>query len=91
MAEYVQIEKPFLGQLGAPGWIVEEQRRGIIPSDPAKSLHTNFRELSHCERIRVSVPTSTPRLGDAYRLNDREISDLRGSLCSRAVDNRRPG
>ena len=44
MSEYFHVEKPFLDQLRALGWEVIAHRVGIIPSDPATSLRTGFRQ-----------------------------------------------
>ena len=44
MTEYSQVERPFLNQLSGLGWTVVDQGVGVIPSDPAKSLRTSFRE-----------------------------------------------
>lgn len=44
MSEYSQVERPFLDQLSGLGWTVVDQGVGVIPSDPAKSLRTSFRE-----------------------------------------------
>jgi type I restriction enzyme R subunit len=45
MSEYSFVEKPFLDQLAALGWTVIDQGPGI-PTEPAKSLRTSFREVS---------------------------------------------
>ena len=44
MRDYLHVEKPFLDQLEELGWMAIDQRQGMIPSDPAKSLHAGFRE-----------------------------------------------
>jgi len=44
MSEYQFVEKPLLNQLASMGWTVIEQPAGI-PTDPAKSLRTSFREV----------------------------------------------
>lgn len=44
MSEYLHVEKPVLDQLAALGWKVTDQGQGFIPTDPAKSLRTTFRE-----------------------------------------------
>ena len=44
MSEYEFVEKPFLDQLKALDWSVIDQGPDI-PSDPAKSLRTSFREV----------------------------------------------
>ena len=44
MSEYQFVEKPLLNQLASMNWTIVEQPTGI-PTDPAKSLRTNFREV----------------------------------------------
>ena len=44
MSEYKFVEKPFLDQLSALDWTVIDQGPDI-PSDPAKSLRTGFRQV----------------------------------------------
>ena len=44
MAEYVNIEKPFLDKLRQLGWQVIDQALGI-PQEPKKSLRENFKQV----------------------------------------------
>jgi type I restriction enzyme R subunit len=44
MSEYQFVEKPLLNQLASMNWTVIDQPAGI-PTDPAKSLRTSFREV----------------------------------------------
>ena len=44
MSEQSFVEKPFLDQLAALDWKVIDQGAGM-PTDPAKSLRTGFREV----------------------------------------------
>lgn len=44
MSEYTHVEKPFLDQLSALGWKVLDHGQATIPSAPATSLRTGFRE-----------------------------------------------
>ncbi len=44
MSEYQFVEKPLLNQLASMDWTVVEQSAGI-PTDPARSLRTSFREV----------------------------------------------
>lgn len=45
MSEYLNTEKPFLTQLQQLGWTVTNQPAGI-PTDPAKSERSTFREVT---------------------------------------------
>jgi type I restriction enzyme R subunit len=44
MAEYINVEKPFLDKLRQLGWQVIDQGLGV-PQEPAKSLRNNFKEV----------------------------------------------
>ena len=44
MAEYINVEKPFLDKLTLLGWKVVNQGQGI-PQEPEKSLRSNFKEV----------------------------------------------
>ena len=80
MSEYHFVEKPFLDQLRALGWQVIDQGHGAIPSDPAASLRTSFRQLVLPEVFRTallalnSLPDGTPWLAE------RQVSQLYDEL-----------
>jgi hypothetical protein len=65
MSEYLHVEKPFLDQLAALGWEVTDQGQGSIPSDPAKSLRTSFREWLLPEIFRDAVCAAKIPSGDS--------------------------
>ena len=44
MAEYINVEKPFLEKLQLLGWTVINQGQGI-PQEPIKSKRNNFRDV----------------------------------------------
>jgi type I restriction enzyme R subunit len=44
MAEYINVEKPFLDKLRQLGWQVIDQGIGV-PQEPAKSLRENFKQV----------------------------------------------
>ncbi|MDP2209236.1 MAG: HsdR family type I site-specific deoxyribonuclease [Bacteroidota bacterium] len=44
MAEYINVEKPFLDKLRQLGWQVIDQGLGV-PQEPEKSLRSNFKEV----------------------------------------------
>ena len=54
MSERLQVEVPFLTQLAALGWSVIDQGEGL-PSDPAISLRTSFREVALRETFHKAV------------------------------------
>ncbi len=80
MSEYRHIEKPFLEQLAALGWTVTDQGQGFIPSDPSKSLRTNFREWFLPEVFRDAVRAINLTLKGKPWLTDRQLDDLRDQI-----------
>jgi len=46
MAEYKNVEKPFLNKLKQIGWDIIDQGNYGIPKDPAVSLRTSFKEVT---------------------------------------------
>ncbi len=57
MSEYTFVEKRFLDQLRALGWQVIDQTEGgaSVPTDPARSLRADFRQLVLPQVFRASV------------------------------------
>jgi type I restriction enzyme R subunit len=80
MSEYLHVEKPFLDQLAALGWTVIDQGHGLIPSDPAKSLRTSFREVLLPEVFRSAVSALNRTSDGAPWLTSRQLDDLRDQL-----------
>nr|WP_093191591.1 type I restriction endonuclease [Thiocapsa sp. KS1] len=80
MSEYLHVEKPFLDQLAALGWKVIDQGQGIIPSDPAKSLRTSFREWFLPSVFRESVRAINLTPDGQPWLTDRQLDDLRDQI-----------
>ncbi|MGD0206763.1 MAG: HsdR family type I site-specific deoxyribonuclease [Verrucomicrobiota bacterium] len=74
MSEYFHVEKPFLDQLGALGWMVVDQGHGVIPSDPAASLRGTFREWLLPDVFHKTVRALNPWL------TDRQLDDLRDQI-----------
>lgn len=79
MSEYLHVEKPFLGQLADLGWKVVDQGQGI-PSDPAKSLRTGFREWFLPEVFRDAVRSINLTPEGKPWLTDRQLDDLRDQI-----------
>ncbi len=80
MSEYIYVEKPFLDQLDELGWTVIDQGVGIIPSDPAASLRTSFREWLLPEVFREAVRSiNRTDTGETW-LTDRQLDELRDQI-----------
>lgn len=80
MSEYLHVEKPFLDQLAALGWEITDQGHGLIPSDPAKSLRTSFRECLLPEIFRESVRAINVTPEGKPWLTDRQLDELRDQI-----------
>lgn len=86
MSERSFVEKPFLDQLASLGWNVVDQGTGV-PTDPAKSLRTSFREVILPGIFRESLHSinrtnSTGNGQDQPWLTDKQISDLADELLN---------
>lgn len=80
MSEYIHVESTFLEQLGALGWTVIDQGAGTIPSAPAASLRTSFREWLLPEVFRAAVRSiNTTDAGKPW-LADRQLDELRDQI-----------
>lgn len=80
MSEYTDVEQPFLKQLGNLGWTVVDQGQGFIPSDPLRSLRTNFREWFLPEVFREAVRSINLAADSKPWLTDRQLDDLRDQI-----------
>ena len=80
MSEYSEVEKPFLNQLESLGWTVIDQGCRMIPTDPAKSLRTSFREWLLPEVFRESVRAINRTDDGQPWLTDKQLDDLRDQL-----------
>ena len=80
MSEYLHVEKTFLDQLAELDWTVIDQGVGVIPSDPAQSLRTAFREWLLPKVFRSAVRAiNTTDDGKAW-LTDRQLDELRDQI-----------
>ena len=80
MSEYLHVEKPFLDQLSSLGWTVIDQGQGMIPTDPAESLRSSFREWILPEVFRESVRQINLLPNGKPWLTDRQLDDLRDQI-----------
>jgi type I restriction enzyme R subunit len=76
VSEYLYVEKPFLDQLGGLGWKVIDQGQGIIPSEPAASLRSNFRECILPEVFRSAVRSINLTEDGKPWLTEKQLDDL---------------
>ena len=80
MSEYLHVEKPFLTQLAELGWTVIDQGVGVIPSDPAPSLRTSFREWLLPDVFRAAVRRINTTDDGKPWLTDRQLDELRDQI-----------
>ena len=80
MSEYIHVEKPFLHQLSMLGWTVVDHGVNIIPSDPAVSLRTSFREWLLPGVFRDAVRSiNRTDAGEAW-LTNRQLDELHDQI-----------
>ncbi len=75
MAEYKNVEKPFLDKLRQLNWEVIDQGSFGIPQDPSKSLRTSFKEVTLKERFKSAVGKINSINGIEW-LTDKQLNDL---------------
>lgn len=80
MSEYSDVEKPFLSQLEGLGWEIVDQGASVIPSDPAQSLRTNFREWLLPDVFRDAVRAINMTEDGTPWLTDRQLDELRDQI-----------
>lgn len=79
MAEYINVERPFLAKLAQLNWQVIDQGQGI-PQNPAKSLRTGFRQVVLTDTFKQTVRRINRTAAGATWLTDKQLEDLLGEL-----------
>ncbi len=72
MSEYLNTEKPFLTQLQTLGWTVTDQPAGI-PTDPAKSERSSFKEVTLKTIFKQAVYTINTTESGQFWLTDAQL------------------
>lgn len=80
MSEYLHVEKSFLDQLAALGWTVVDQGTAFVPSDPAASLRTSFREWILPNVFRASIRDINRTDDGREWLTGRQLDELRDQI-----------
>ncbi|QGK73189.1 type I restriction endonuclease subunit R [Flavobacterium sp. SLB02] len=75
MAEYKNVEKPFLEKLKQLNWEVIDQGGFGIPQDPSKSLRSSFREVTLKGRFKTAVSKINASNGAEW-LTDKQLEEL---------------
>jgi type I restriction enzyme R subunit len=64
MAEYKNVEKPFLDKLHQIGWVVYDNGASGIPEDPTDSFRTSFKEVILKEKFEIAIKKLNPWITD---------------------------
>jgi len=80
VTEYLHVEEPFLAQLQTLGWTAIDHGPGVIPSDPAGSLGSSFRQWLLPELFREAVRAINRTAAGEPWLTDRQLDDLRDQI-----------
>ncbi|MFY9119318.1 MAG: HsdR family type I site-specific deoxyribonuclease, partial [Syntrophomonadaceae bacterium] len=75
MAEYINVEKPFLDKLHQLGWQVIDQGIGV-PHDPAKSLRENFKQVLLPQVFKDSIKAINKTPDGIEWLTDKQLEDI---------------
>lgn len=62
MAEYSNVEKPFLDKLRQIGWVVYDNGAGGVPTDPSESFRVSFKEVILKEKFETVIKKINPWL-----------------------------
>ena len=79
MAEYINVEKPFLDKLRQLGWQVIDQGIGV-PQEPEKSLRENFKQVLLPQVFKDSIKALIKLL---MVENGLAISNWKTSFCNK--------
>jgi type I restriction enzyme R subunit len=75
MAEYINIEKPFLDKLRQLSWQVIDQGMGV-PQDAAKSLRNNFKEVILPGVLKQSIKAINKTVDGREWLTNRQLDEV---------------
>ena len=76
MAEYINVEKPFLDKLKELNWKVIDHGASGIPKDPNTSLRTNFNEVILTDELKHALKKiNVTDTGQSW-LTDKQVDDV---------------
>lgn len=75
MAEYINVEKPFLDKLRQLDWHVIDQGLGV-PQEPAKSLRNNFKEVVLPKVFKDSIKQINITADGKEWLTDKQLNEI---------------
>ena len=75
MAEYINVEKPFLDKLRLLGWQVIDQGMGV-PQEPKKSLRENFKQVLLPQVFKDSIKAINKTDNGREWLTDKQLDEI---------------
>lgn len=75
MAEYINVEKPFLDKLRQLGWQVIDQGIGV-PQEPEKSLRENFKQVLLPKVFKDTIKTINKTTDNKEWLTDKQLEEI---------------
>lgn len=75
MAEYLNVEKPFLEKLRLLGWLVIDQGIGI-PQEPQKSLRETFKQVVLPDEFKKAIKKINTTSDGKEWLSDKQLDEL---------------
>ena len=75
MAEYINVEKPFLDKLHQLGWQVFDQGIGV-PQEPKKSLRENFKQVLLPKVFKDSIKAINKTVDGKEWLTDKQLDEI---------------
>ena len=75
MAEYINVEKPFLDKLRQLGWTVIDQGIGV-PQEPEKSLRENFKQVLLPNEFKKSIKKINTTPDGREWLTDKQLDEI---------------
>ena len=75
MAEYINVEKPFLDKLRQLGWQVIDQGLGV-PQEPAKSLRESFKQVLLPQVFKDSIKAINKMPDGTEWLTEKQLNEF---------------
>jgi len=75
MAEYIDVEKPFLDKLTQLGWQVINQGQGI-PQEPERSLRENFKQVLLPKVFKDTIKSINKTVDGKEWLTEKQLDEI---------------
>jgi type I restriction enzyme R subunit len=87
MAEYKNVEKPFVEKLKQLNWDVIDQGSFGIPQDPKKNLRASFREVTLKDTFKAAISEINSSNGVEW-ITDKQLEDIYEEVTIHEKSNR---